>query len=1414
MITNLRLDAEGIAASFEEFCCQLFHRAPEEPAKSGWRRIRGAGGDGGVEATWTLPNQNVWGLQAKFFNKLDASEKAQLTESVKQAAANYPTLERYTICLPFNLTGKKGAKGGKPKSGQHEKLSAWIDEWKNELAKEDRSVEFELWDESTLRERLAAADPSGGLTRYWFEKEAFPDTWFNQRLIDAKAQAGRRYSPELAVATPLDDALQAFGRSELWINKIERLRDRFSDKLRWWRRTTEHSAELPYVLQTELRDNAKALLVSAEHIENDLGLATESPEVLTSRSFRNAVRSAIDGGLALEQLLRAELLKQYGPSADTAGFRQYHAEYQVDFPMAPLDHLREFLAVLKQVECLAFQPEGQLPASTAMLLRGEAGIGKTHGIVDTALRRSEQGLRSVILFGEDFTAADPWNSIVAKLGFGSAVGRDSMLDALNAAGEASGFPLVIFIDALNETQPARRKWQHWLPPILEQIKTYPFLKLCVSCRDTYLGEVIPTQLELPAIIHNGFLGREYEAQFAFFQHFGLGVPAEPLLQDEFSNPLFLRLVCEALQASGAQAVPTGREGIRSIINLLLFAKNKRAAIVCDYDPRENRLGAAMLCLASAMAEAAYRHLPLVKAKELVDRSPTPLSKSLLSILEGESLITIFEQPAAFFGGDAAYSVRFTFERVGDHLIAEALLSKVDDIEKAFANGGTLNFLTNDADASANAGLLEALSIQLPETHSVELIDLLKGGHRLLLWRFFIAGLQWRNPDHISDRTSLLLMEALHNGDIRAKALEAILGLAARPSHPLNATFLDQLLRRCSMVARDPFWSNMLETSYSGWSDQVVPDSRVHKLIDTACRGQLDALPDEVARLWTTVLAWFCASPDRRIRDRATLGMVNILRTRPNTITWLIRKFANTDDEYIAERVLLAAYGALLLCQSKPHVYETAAELYQGYFAEIEPPLNASLRDHARLIIELAVELGVPPPRLEPKRYRPPYSSPWPITLPSEEDVKPLGEDRNRFPQMQLVQGNHLATATDFARYIVEPKVINAFDIQSAGLDKFGLFRWFLKRAEELGYPGPGDRCAIFDKKMLARFGPGRGKPGWAERLGKKYYWIFLRQLVGQLADHLAQNSWSGPATVPSSDPQGFDLRDLDPTDLRMFARNMPENNHWLLSSCYVFARPDSPKDDTVWVVEDDLPDIGAALILTDDDANQWQALDLPSNWRGRRTDRKVSSHRSVRRRIRAFTCRAADIGRLKRAFADGSLDFFDRDPRNILGYLGEYPKHWPYTRYLADPGFFGGKNAGIEIGYLGIRQLRGGEWERDYGFTGGSPSLLMPSTELIEASDLHWDGRGGWLDAQGVTQVMDPLWHIDEVPGLIIRADYLNRILEEKGKVLVVVGVQQKVIVDPNVGPGRLSEYTLFVRSKNKTKLIGRKVEPETYARC
>jgi hypothetical protein len=299
-ISSIRVGQEGLRGTFEEFCCQLLRRAPEVPEGSQFRRVRGAGGDGGVEATWFFPDGNVWGLQAKYFSKIGASEKRQLAESLHQAAANYPLLAHYTICLPFNLTAKKGAKIGRPKSGQHETFSKWLDEWRQEFAGKGRTIEIDLWDETELLGRLAQTDTSGGLSRYWFSQEVWSEDWFKQRFVEAKAQAGKRYTPELTIETPLEYALQAFGRSEAWIKKMESLRDLFSEKLDWWRRTANESIQQLSSAPIGLPQDAQALLAAAEPIERDLVLSTDVPELLVSASLRMAVGSSIEMGTVLE----------------------------------------------------------------------------------------------------------------------------------------------------------------------------------------------------------------------------------------------------------------------------------------------------------------------------------------------------------------------------------------------------------------------------------------------------------------------------------------------------------------------------------------------------------------------------------------------------------------------------------------------------------------------------------------------------------------------------------------------------------------------------------------------------------------------------------------------------------------------------------------------------------------------------------------------------------------------------------------------------------------------------------------------------------------------------------------------------------------------------------------------------------
>ena len=96
----------GQRDSFEELICQLarFEVFPEHLV---YKRVDGAGGDGGVEAYWTTPNGRKTGYQAKFFLRSGDIKWVQIDSSVTQALKTHPELERYIVALPCNLTDRK-----------------------------------------------------------------------------------------------------------------------------------------------------------------------------------------------------------------------------------------------------------------------------------------------------------------------------------------------------------------------------------------------------------------------------------------------------------------------------------------------------------------------------------------------------------------------------------------------------------------------------------------------------------------------------------------------------------------------------------------------------------------------------------------------------------------------------------------------------------------------------------------------------------------------------------------------------------------------------------------------------------------------------------------------------------------------------------------------------------------------------------------------------------------------------------------------------------------------------------------------------------------------------------------------------------------------------------------------------------
>jgi hypothetical protein len=1089
------------------------------------------------------------------------------------------------------------------------------------------------------------------------------------------------------------------------------------------------------------------------------------------------------------------------------------AEYMVSFPAAILDDARDLLAALRAVAGYITGPAANLPASSIMLLHGPGGIGKTHAIVDHAISRAKRGLKSLVFFGEDFGHAEPWVTMATKLGFGPGVDRDQLFGMLDAAAEASGNYLVIYIDALNET-PDRSRWRAWLPGLSAQIERYPYLKLCVSCRESYLRDAVPNWERIPSFLHNGFAGREFETCIRFFEHFGLDPPTTPLLQPEFANPMFLHLVCEAARDSGLHTLPLGQQGLTRVIGLFLRAKNGMAARALDYDSREDRVSAAIRLLIARIAETGLRHLRLTDAKQVVEEKypSTSQSTSLFDQLERESLISIVSlRPDPL--SEPEYRVRFSFERVGDHLLAAHYIEgrSIEEAKALFSDGGALDFaVKDDSAASENSGLLEALAMLLPELFNIELTSVADRLDRYsIVLPAILGSLSWRDPVAVGMRTQALVEEALGRTGIALLAMETILLLSPRPGHRLNADYLHRHQKRQSLTSRDPFWAYALHSSF-------LAEGIVHRLIDWALRSELRTLSPETVRLWAIALAWFCAAPDRRIRDRATKGIVKLFVAHPSVTAQLLGAFADCDDDYVVERVLMATYGALLLSRDTGALREIAVLAHRTIFQN-EVSFNAVIRDHSRLIIEYALDLNAIEPKALSANFRSPYSSEWPLRIPSEEELQPLAEDRDRFPRaMVLDQKINLAFGTDFARYIVEPRVTNSFDLKPLGMDQAAIFRWFLKKAVEMGYPGSDDQCARYDYMVLAKYGGGRAKPVWAERLGKKYYWILLHRLVGQVADNVPRRSFweqSGPDT-PSTRLQALDLRDIDPTDLRAWSQRASGEDAplWKAPAPYIFNRGRSADEE--WVLNNDLSGPRHALLSDYPSASaRWMIIDEDVTWNSPPAEASVQKYpyRRVVRYILSGYVPSTAVSKLTRTLRQNRFhvdELRSLEAHDYRGYLGEYPSRLSYRERRRADGLLSPIDVqGVPVDPSILKQLKGGEWEYDCSEDGRSKSLTVPSPGIIESESLRWDGDYGWLGNSRGLQAVAVMSPDGDASALLVQKPLMEIYLKRHQLALVWFVYECKQVISGSMGigdfVGELERRSAYVFSGGKIRLVG-----------
>ena len=1029
---------------FEELCVQL---ARAETPPDG-RFVRKGTPDAGLECYCVLEDGSEWGWQAKYFTSSPTGAQwQQLDKSVESALDKHTALVRYYVCIPIDRPEARIV-------GQQSTMQRWeahVAKWECWAQQRCMNVEFVWWGSSELIERLSRLEHVGR-NYFWFDTRYFDDSWFRDRLEQAIEPAGVRNIPELHVDVPIAHKFELFGRTDSALEQIKLLARDIRRALSFVRYTStpdESSSQIIDLAEVSHSVRLEQLLQAGEDV---LGAFSALDFVPTD----NAPLASAIGMVKVARNLAEEITESLHKVIQDDSSK-VEGETQSPHLLSPIGRLRDSVVSLGyRLDNAKFElcQAADFVHSKFMILEGMAGTGKTHLLCDVARLRTDLGAPTILLMGHRFTTSEePWTQVFQQLELHDLT-VERFVGALEAVAEARNCRALLIVDALNEGR-GHEIWPNHLSAFLKSLERSAWIAVVLSVRSSY-AEIIPEEVRNKAVVveHTGFTDDEYEAVARFSSYYGLELPSVPILQPEFSNPLFLKIICEGLHSRGEKRLPKGLHGVTEFFGFYLDSVNRRLAQTLDYDRNRSLVQNALGNLAEELAKEQSHALPREKAQETVDRllPNRDYSKSLYYGLVTEGVLLEDIDWRKKNERDKVTSI--TYERFADHIIANYLLEThldADDPEAAFAIGG-LAFLGEEG-VYTWAGLVEALCIQVPELTGRELVRLApKLLERPNTGRALRQSIVWRKLDAFSQDTWEILNECIkYEGDF-AETLDVLLTVATLENHPFNAELLDASLCRCFMPDRDAWWSTYLHHAYQS-------SGAVNRLVDWASGVSSHAnLEERTVNLAGITLTWMLTTSNRFLRDRATKALVSLLTDRLDAAAHLIERFYDVDDYYVPERLYAVAYGVVLQSHDAAAVGNLASIVYERVFASGNPPAHILLRDYARGVIERALHLGSVL-QVEECLIRPPYKSDWP-DVPDENAIEML--------KSNWCEGSNDSKELEWARHQIEFSVMDDDFARYVIGTNSGRTNWLSLRLEEEPWLSPKERIEVWNSKLSER----------------------------------------------------------------------------------------------------------------------------------------------------------------------------------------------------------------------------------------------------------------------------------------------------------------------------------------------------------
>ena len=891
--------------------------------------------------------------------------------------------------------------------------------------------------------------------------------WMEENLSRVIKLLGPRYTPEANVETPDMARFAALSGGREFFEKALKVAGSTSDALK--RLKTFTPDRFPADTDTAFAEGFELLSEAL----------SSTPRVTCSRSDSEQWLVRLDEAVSV--------------CLSYCGSRQYFGTGGGEAANA----FRDFFYHLRKMEEFFLSSGVAYLRVKRVLVCGEAGIGKSHLLADLCTRELRKGNAAVMLLGSQFYGGrSSEEDIPSVLGLPGTL--DGLLAELQRYARARDGVAFLVIDALNEGN-GRSFWRNSLPALFGKIARYPDVKLVVSVRSTYVNEVVPQCLvdgeDFQIMECRGFGEVSSVAVNTMCDYYGIARPLTPLIGMEFSNPLYLSLLCKHAKEHGGCFSANVELG--DLVAALLEDINDRLADsqAVGYDRNVPLVDKAVKAVV-ASSEYSYGSIGYEKASALVTdvvRDYVKVPGCFLGQLVAEGLFNVSDN-----WGEK--NLVFAYELVGNYAAALAIVENAKTLQAADQFGSCVEalkgLLSSEWSWLANdQGALGALSVISPRECHCELYDLGPDCDSSLAVYAFIEGLPWRVIEEVTPSMDRFIRECVLVDEYSIREFFSTSFQLATRRSGINSEYFRDLLMSLEMPKRDYAWSSAIARSGKALTF-------VDWVWDNGCR-----LDKENATSISTILSLCLAATNVSLRRKAIKALAGTLINRPSVAGYLWCSFSGIDDDYVLEGLCGALYGAVVNSRH-PAEWESVVEaVYSKMIGGGRAYPNAVVRDYVILMRNAALGTAIDGSGLfEP--FRSPFQSDWYESLPDNGEIDELFEEcKAKYGEksveafsvwwlihsMTTEYGRGTSCYGDFGRYTLGRRVsvwANWFEgdqLLSNALIKHILTQWYRPELH-----------SVYDaevKRLEGRAGFG------CERIGKKYQKIALNRLVARLADN-------------------------------------------------------------------------------------------------------------------------------------------------------------------------------------------------------------------------------------------------------------------------------------------------------------------------